>query len=56
MALVGHFVDAILEDTLTPARWRDNGALPTHVDGLKQTEVVAAIVRSATENRVVKVG
>ena len=54
MALVGHFVDAILEDTLTPARWRDNGPLPTHVDGLKQTEVVAAIVRSAAEDRVVK--
>jgi predicted dehydrogenase len=56
MALVGHFVDAILEDTLTPSRWRDNGPLPTHVDGLKQTEVVAAIVRSAAEDRVVQVG
>jgi predicted dehydrogenase len=55
MALVGHFVDAILEDTLTPSRWRTNGPLPTHVDGLKQTEVVAAIVRSAAEDRVVKV-
>ncbi len=53
MALVGHFVDAILEDTLTPAGWQDNGPLPTHVDGLRQTQVVAAIVRSAAENRVV---
>jgi predicted dehydrogenase len=56
MALVGHFVDAIVEDTVTPARWRANGSLPTHLDGLKQTEVVAAIVRSAAEDRVVKVG
>ncbi len=56
MALVGHFVDAILEDTLTPSRWRDNGPLPTHVDGLKQTEVVMAIVRSAAEDKVVKPG
>ncbi|MCU0502176.1 MAG: hypothetical protein MUC51_10500, partial [Anaerolineae bacterium] len=56
MALVGHFVDAILEETLTPARWRANGPLPTHIDGLKQTQVVAAIVRSAAENRVVAVG
>jgi predicted dehydrogenase len=55
MALVGRFVDAILEDTLTPASWRDQGPLPTHIDGLKQTAVVAAIVRSAAENRVVKV-
>ncbi len=55
MALVGHFVDAVLEDTLMPAGWRANGPLPTHVDGLRQTEVVAAILRSATEHRVVPV-
>lgn len=55
MALMGHFVDAILEDTLTPSGWRDNGPLPTQVDGLKQAGIIEAILRSAAENRVVQV-
>jgi predicted dehydrogenase len=56
MALVGPFLDAIREDTLEPASWRGNGPLPTHVDGLKQTQVVAAIIQSAETNQVVRVG
>ena len=32
MALVGHFINAIQEDTVTPASWRNNGPLPTHLD------------------------
>lgn len=55
MALVGHCVDAILEDTLIPDSWRGNGPLPTHIDGLQQTKVVAAIIRSAAEQRVIRV-
>lgn len=47
------FVDGVLEDTLTPSSWAHYGPLPTAEDGLRQTRVVAAIVRSAEENRVV---
>jgi predicted dehydrogenase len=56
MALVGHCVNAILEDSLTPESWRGNGPLPTHVDGLRQTQVVTAILRSAQTNQVVSLG
>ena len=56
MALVGRFVDAILQDTLTPESWQGNGPLPTHHDGLRQAQVVAAIVKSAQTNEVVNVG
>ena len=47
------FVDAVLEDTLTPSSWIDYGPLPTSIDGLKQTQVVSAIVESAEQGRVV---
>jgi predicted dehydrogenase len=53
MALMEHFVAAIMEDSLTPESWQGNGALPTHVDGLKQTQVVTAIVKSAQTNQVI---
>jgi len=53
MALVGHLLNGILEDTLTPDSWRGNGPLPTHFDGLKQTQVVAAIIESAETNKVI---
>lgn len=53
MSLVGHFVNAIVENSLTPESWRGNGTLPTHLDGLKQTQVVAAIVKSAQTNQVI---
>jgi predicted dehydrogenase len=45
-ALVGPCLDAILEGTLEPACWHGNGPLPTHLDGLKQAQVVAAILAS----------
>jgi len=41
------FVDAILEDTLTPSSWTGYGPLPTGLDGLRQTQIVSAIVASA---------
>ena len=54
--VVHGFVDAVLEATLTPASWADYGPLPTGIDGLKQTQVVEAIVRSAAEDRVIGLG
>jgi hypothetical protein len=47
------FVDAVLEDTLTPSSWIGYGPLPTSIDGLKQTQVVSAIVESAEQDRVI---
>jgi len=45
--LVSCFIDAILEGSLRPSSWRHYGDLPTGVDGLRQTEVVAAVIESA---------
>ena len=53
MSLVGSFIDSILADTLTPESWLGNGPLPTHVDGLRQTEIVSAIVESAEKGKVI---
>jgi predicted dehydrogenase len=47
------FIDAVLEDTLTPSSWAEYGPLPTGIDGLIQTRVVGAIVESAELGRVV---
>jgi predicted dehydrogenase len=47
------FIDGILEDTLTPSSWTGYGPLPTGIDGLRQTQVVCAIVDSAETGRVV---
>lgn len=47
MMLVGPMLDAICEGTLTPSSWLDRGPLPTHRDGLRQVQVVQAIVDSA---------
>lgn len=49
------FVDAVLEDTLTPSSWVQYGPLPSGIDGLKQTRVVCAIVDSAETGRVIPV-
>jgi len=53
--LVDSFVDAILEETLTPSSWVHYGPLPSGIDGLRQTQVVAAIVKSAEQGRVIEV-
>jgi hypothetical protein len=55
MALVGHCIDAILEDTEQPRSWQGLGPLPTHVDGLRQTQVVTAIIGSAETGKVLEV-
>jgi predicted dehydrogenase len=52
--VVQGFVDAIVEDTLTPSSWTAYGPLPTGFDGLRQTQVVCAIVESAKKGRVVE--
>jgi len=53
--IVRGFVDAILQDTLTPSSWQGYGPLPTGIDGLHQTQVVSAIVQSAETGRLVPV-
>lgn len=47
------FVDAILEDTLMPSSWAAYGPLPSGVDGVRQTQVVCAIVDSAEKGQAV---
>jgi len=49
------FIDSVLEDTLTPSSWASYGPLPTGIDGLRQTQVVCAIVDSAQHGRAVDV-
>ncbi|NLG51859.1 MAG: Gfo/Idh/MocA family oxidoreductase [Chloroflexi bacterium] len=53
MALVNHCLAAIEQGTLEPEGWKGNGPLPTHVDGLRQTQITMAIIRSAESGRVV---
>jgi len=47
------FVDAIVEDSVTPSSWQGYGPLPGARDGLRQTQIVDAIVKSAASGRVV---
>jgi predicted dehydrogenase len=56
MALVRHFLDAVAEGTVEPRSWQGQGPLPSHEDGLRQVQVVAAIIASAETGRVVPVG
>ncbi|MCE5257429.1 MAG: Gfo/Idh/MocA family oxidoreductase [Chloroflexi bacterium] len=53
MALDGLFIDAIQEDTLTPKGWQNLGPLPSLEDGMRQFQVVDAIVRSAEIGKVI---
>jgi predicted dehydrogenase len=50
-----HFVNAILGGTAEPKSWVGRGPLPNHVDGLKQTQIVAAIIKSSETGKVVEV-
>lgn len=50
-ALVGPMIDAILEDKPEPSCWQGRGPLPNHVDGLRQTQVVMAIIESSQTGR-----
>jgi len=51
MALTHSVVDAILAGDPHPESWRGPGPLPNHVDGLKQSLTVAAIVLSAEKGQ-----
>ncbi|MCD6286693.1 MAG: hypothetical protein J7M39_12350, partial [Anaerolineae bacterium] len=53
--VVNSFADAVLEETLTPSSWAHYGPLPSGIDGLRQTQVVGAIVESSEQGRVVEV-
>jgi predicted dehydrogenase len=55
MMLVGPMLDAVAEETLTPSSWRARGPLPTHRDGLRQVQVVQAILDSAQTGKPVAV-
>ena len=52
MALAGCFIDGILADTWSPPTWKGPGPLPNHLDGLKQTQIIAAILASAQSGEV----
>ncbi len=47
MALSDAIIEAILGDTLEPEGWEGLGPLPTHEDGLAQTRITDAIIKSA---------
>jgi len=47
MALSDAIIDAIVQDTLEPTGWEGLGPVPTHLDGLAQTRITDAIIRSA---------
>lgn len=53
-ALAGCFIDGILADTWTPPTWKGPGPLPNHLDGLKQTQIIAALLASAEKGEVVE--
>ncbi len=55
MSLIGPVINSILQGTLEPQGWQGNGPLPTHVDGLKQAQIVTAIVESSQTGQVVEV-
>jgi predicted dehydrogenase len=53
--LLCSFVDAVLEDTLTPTSWTEYGPLPSGIDGLRQTQVVCAVIESSRTGNVVEI-
>jgi predicted dehydrogenase len=47
MMLLDPILDAVQQNTLTPVSWQERGTLPTHHDGLRQVQVVQALLDSA---------
>ena len=47
LMLIGPMLDSYAQGTLTPSSWQGLGPLPTHVDGLRQVQVIQAILDSA---------
>jgi predicted dehydrogenase len=56
MGLIPPIIDAILEGVPEPASWQGRGQLPTHIDGLRQTQVVMALIASSESGEPVTVG
>lgn len=56
LALNEAFIDSILEETWEPECWQGRGPLPNHIDGLRQTQVVTAIIESSRRGVPVRVG
>ena len=56
LALNEAFIDSILEETWEPECWQGRGRLPNHVDGLRQTQIVTAIIESSRRGVPVRVG
>ena len=46
MPLVTPILDEILKGALVPDKWSMIGALPNHIDGLRQVQIADAIIRS----------
>lgn len=55
MALGGPIIDSILQNTSEPTSWQGRGALPNHLDGLRQTQIVMAIVESSRTGKPVSI-
>jgi predicted dehydrogenase len=55
MALMDAFVASMREGTYAPKGFTQFGPLPNHLDGLRQTQVVSAIIESSETGRVVSV-
>ncbi len=55
LALNEAFIDSILEETLEPECWQGRGPLPNHIDGLRQTQIVTAIIESSRRGVPVRV-
>lgn len=53
--LMDHIIASILEDKDVPSTWEGNGRLPTGEDGLKQAQIVCAIIESARTRREVRI-
>lgn len=54
--LMDHILASIVENREVPSTWERNGRLPTGDDGLKQTQIVCAIIESAHTHREVLLG
>jgi len=54
--LMDHILASITENKEVPSTWEGNGRLPTGDDGLKQTQIVCAIIESAHTHREVQIG
>lgn len=50
---VHQFVQAVLEDSAEPSTWEGNGPLPNQLDGLRQAQIVTAIIESSETGKTI---